>query len=96
MFQEAYASAFSEADVVVIAHPHDQARIAEDERFDSERLIRRLREQGKEAFAFNSVEEIVAAVAANALPHDVVAVLSNGAFGGIHGKLLAALEPVAR
>ena len=96
VFQEAYAHAFSQADVVVVAHPHDQARIAVDERFDSERLIRKLREQGKEAFAFNSVEEIVAAVAANALPHDVVAVLSNGAFGGIHGKLLAALEPVAR
>jgi UDP-N-acetylmuramate: L-alanyl-gamma-D-glutamyl-meso-diaminopimelate ligase len=31
-------------------------------------------------------------VAANALPWDVVAVLSNGGFGGLHKKLLAAIE----
>ena len=33
----------------------------------------------------------MAVVAANALPWDVVAVLSNGAFGGLHKKLLTAL-----
>ncbi len=91
VFQEAYASAFSEADVVVIAHPPDQAQLPVEERFDSDRLVRRLRDQGKEAFTWNSVDEIVAAVSANALPHDVIAVLSNGAFGSIHGKLLRAL-----
>ena len=35
---------------------------------------------------------IVAAVAARAHPADVVAVLSNGGFGGLHDKLLAALR----
>ena len=91
VFQEAYASAFADADVVVVAAPPDQGRIPEAERFDTPRLIRRLREKGKEAFTWDSVDEIVAAVCANALPHDVVAVLSNGAFGGIHQKLLAGL-----
>jgi hypothetical protein len=33
----------------------------------------------------------VAVVGANALPWDVVAVLSNGGFGGIHGKLVATI-----
>ncbi len=91
VFQEAYAHAFREADIVVVAAPPDQARIAEDERFDTPRLIRRLRDQGKEAFTWPTVDEIVAAVVANALPHDVIAVLSNGAFGGIHQKLLDGL-----
>ena len=37
------------------------------------------------------VDALVARVAAYARPGDTVAVLSNGAFGGIHDKLLAAL-----
>ncbi|MBM4368468.1 MAG: UDP-N-acetylmuramate:L-alanyl-gamma-D-glutamyl-meso-diaminopimelate ligase [Deltaproteobacteria bacterium] len=91
VFQEAYASAFGAADVVVVAHAHDQGRIAEDERFDSATLVGDIRARGQEAFGYDTVEEIVAVVAANALPWDVVAVLSNGGFGGIHKKLLAAL-----
>jgi UDP-N-acetylmuramate: L-alanyl-gamma-D-glutamyl-meso-diaminopimelate ligase len=39
-----------------------------------------------------SVDALVAAVAAEARPGDRVLVMSNGAFGGIHGKLLAALK----
>jgi len=38
-----------------------------------------------------SVEALVASVAAEARPGDRVLVMSNGGFGGIHGKLLAAL-----
>lgn len=94
VFQEAYAGAFDAADVVVIAHPHDQARIPEGERFDSARLVLKLRARGIEAFHYEEVEEIVAVTAANALPWDVIAVLSNGGFGGLHAKLLGALAPV--
>jgi UDP-N-acetylmuramate: L-alanyl-gamma-D-glutamyl-meso-diaminopimelate ligase len=92
VFQEAYASAFGAADVVVIAHAHDQSRIAEEERFDSAALVHKLRDRGQEAFGYDTPDEIVAVVAANALPWDVIAVLSNGGFGGLHKKLLAALE----
>ena len=92
VFQEAYASAFDAADVVVIAAPPDQGRIPEAERFDSPRLVAALRNRGKEAFTWPTVEDIVAAVAANALPYDVVAVLSNGGFGGIHTKLVEAIS----
>jgi UDP-N-acetylmuramate: L-alanyl-gamma-D-glutamyl-meso-diaminopimelate ligase len=91
IFQDAYAAAFSAADVVIVAPPPDQERIPESERFDSRHLVAALRKRGQEAFTYGSVEEIVAVVAANALPHDVVAVLSNGGFGGLHRKLLAAL-----
>jgi UDP-N-acetylmuramate: L-alanyl-gamma-D-glutamyl-meso-diaminopimelate ligase len=91
VFQDAYAEAFDAADVVVVAPPPDTARIPEAERFDSARLVARLRARGTEAFCWSSVDEIVAVTAANALPHDVVAVLSNGGFGGLHKKLLASL-----
>jgi UDP-N-acetylmuramate: L-alanyl-gamma-D-glutamyl-meso-diaminopimelate ligase len=91
VFQEAYADAFGATDIVVVAHAPDQGRIAEDERFDSATLVRALRGRGQEAFGYDTVDEIVAVVSANALPWDVIAVLSNGGFGGLHQKLLRAL-----
>ena len=92
VFQDAYAEAFGAADVVIVAGAHDQSRIADAERFDAAELVQALRARGQEAFSYGSVEEIVGVVAANALPWDVVAVLSNGGFGGLHGKLLGAIE----
>ncbi|MCL4471929.1 MAG: UDP-N-acetylmuramate:L-alanyl-gamma-D-glutamyl-meso-diaminopimelate ligase [Gammaproteobacteria bacterium] len=46
---------------------------------------------GDKAQAFADLDELVAAVAAAALPGDHVLVMSNGGFGGVHEKLLAAL-----
>ncbi|MDP1705927.1 MAG: UDP-N-acetylmuramate:L-alanyl-gamma-D-glutamyl-meso-diaminopimelate ligase, partial [Sulfurimicrobium sp.] len=43
------------------------------------------------AAAFDDLNALVAAVAGAARPGDHVLVMSNGGFGGVHGKLLAAL-----
>jgi UDP-N-acetylmuramate: L-alanyl-gamma-D-glutamyl-meso-diaminopimelate ligase len=48
---------------------------------------------GLRARAFDDVDAIVQAVARDAREGDQVLVMSNGGFGGIHGKLLAALGP---
>jgi UDP-N-acetylmuramate: L-alanyl-gamma-D-glutamyl-meso-diaminopimelate ligase len=37
------------------------------------------------------IEELIASIVDQALPGDDVVVMSNGAFGGIHQRLLAAL-----
>jgi UDP-N-acetylmuramate: L-alanyl-gamma-D-glutamyl-meso-diaminopimelate ligase len=50
-----------------------------------------LRQLGERARCFDQLDALVAAIAAEALPGDSVLVMSNGAFGGIHDKLLAAL-----
>jgi UDP-N-acetylmuramate: L-alanyl-gamma-D-glutamyl-meso-diaminopimelate ligase len=92
VFQQAYAEAFDAADVTILAAPYDQSRIAEDERFDAGRVVAGIRARGREAFTYTGTDDIVAVVAANALPHDVVAILSNGGFDGLHAKLLGALE----
>jgi UDP-N-acetylmuramate: L-alanyl-gamma-D-glutamyl-meso-diaminopimelate ligase len=104
VFQADYARAFDEADLVVIAAPADLSRIGPEERFDPEHLVRDLRARGVEAFlvpapppgdpapAETIARGVVARIAANAAPSDVVAVLSNGGFGGVHDRLLAALE----
>ncbi|MCK6503851.1 UDP-N-acetylmuramate:L-alanyl-gamma-D-glutamyl-meso-diaminopimelate ligase [Myxococcota bacterium] len=106
VFQQEYAQAFDAADLVVVAPPQDLDRIAVEDRMDPARLVADLRARGKEAFLWGGVpegapsplwsaeavaEDIAARVVANAMPEDVVAVLSNGGFGGLHGRLLAGL-----
>jgi UDP-N-acetylmuramate: L-alanyl-gamma-D-glutamyl-meso-diaminopimelate ligase len=46
---------------------------------------------GEQAIVADSVDKLVAAIARAAKPGDHVLVMSNGGFGGIHAKLLAAL-----
>jgi UDP-N-acetylmuramate: L-alanyl-gamma-D-glutamyl-meso-diaminopimelate ligase len=47
---------------------------------------------GEKAMVGRSVDEVVEQVTRSARPGDHVVCMSNGGFGGIHGKLLAALD----
>ena len=47
---------------------------------------------GERARCDDDLDVLVAAVASEALPGDHVLVMSNGGFGGVHGRLLNALE----
>lgn len=85
--QEAYAHAFDAADHVLLA-PLGRTNIPPAERLDLERLAREL---GDKATAAPDVGAIVERVVAGARPGDTVALFSNGAFGGVHARLLAAL-----
>jgi len=46
---------------------------------------------GRQAVVEDSVDQLVTAIVRAAQPGDHVLCMSNGGFGGIHGKLLAAL-----
>jgi UDP-N-acetylmuramate: L-alanyl-gamma-D-glutamyl-meso-diaminopimelate ligase len=88
IFQKQYAQAFHHADVVVVGTLHQPDKIAARERFDPERLARELHQAGTKASYIPEVDAIVAHVVELARPGDVVVVLSSGAFGGIHEKLV--------
>jgi UDP-N-acetylmuramate: L-alanyl-gamma-D-glutamyl-meso-diaminopimelate ligase len=90
-FQLAYGQSFDDADHVIVAAPYDQSRIEEDSRFSSGRLVADLADRGVDATVLPDAEAIAAVLIARANPHDVIAVLSNGAFGGLHKKLLTGL-----
>jgi UDP-N-acetylmuramate: L-alanyl-gamma-D-glutamyl-meso-diaminopimelate ligase len=92
VFQEAYSGAFDDADQVIVAAPWDQSQIPEEERFSSRRLVRDLTARGIDALSLPDAEQIAATLAARVLPHDVVAILSNGGFDGLHHRLLDRLE----
>jgi UDP-N-acetylmuramate: L-alanyl-gamma-D-glutamyl-meso-diaminopimelate ligase len=91
-FQTAYIEAFAPADHVIVSRVYDAGRAAEmGGVLDIEKLIHDIAAQNKPAFAIADVDEIVAALKDELQPGDVVAVMSNGAFGGIHEKLITAL-----
>lgn len=92
-FQDSYVTAFLPADYVIISRVFDVQRAAEmGGVLDTSKLIDDLAAQDKPAFAVTDVGEIVRRLSSEMRPGDVVAVMSNGAFGGIHEKLLEALQ----
>lgn len=94
LHQDEYPSAFAVADEVFLA-PVARA-IAETERLDVARIARDLEQRGVAARELRGVPELVRALCERAAPGDVIAVLSNGTFGGIHASLVSALEQRAR
>jgi UDP-N-acetylmuramate: L-alanyl-gamma-D-glutamyl-meso-diaminopimelate ligase len=87
LHQAAYVRAFEVADEVLLA-PLGRTNVPEGERLDLDRLAREL---GNKAHAMPDVDAIVARIASHARSGDCVALLSNGAFGGVHQKLLETL-----
>lgn len=90
MHQQDYARSFDAADAVLFP-PLGRSGLPEAERLDLARLVEDLRARGKTADAFDGIDAIIDRLAGDAKRGDVIALLSNGAFGGIHGKLLGRL-----
>lgn len=91
VFQVQLADALSRADKAIVAGVPDPEKVDVDDRLDPRQLVSDIKAHGTDAWFIDTVDDIVKHVAAEAKPGDVVAVLSNGGFGGIHGKLLEAL-----
>jgi len=92
-FQRTYVDAFTRADYVIVSRVYDTQRAAEmGGVLDISKLIEDVAAQGKLALAITDVDEIVETLKNELRSGDVVAIMSNGAFGGIHEKLLAALD----
>jgi UDP-N-acetylmuramate: L-alanyl-gamma-D-glutamyl-meso-diaminopimelate ligase len=90
VFQDDFARAFAGADEVVIA-PLFRSKLAESERLSIPQLVRDLRASGQSARAADSIDDIVDTIVREHRPGDLVVLMSNGGFGGIHQKLLQAL-----
>jgi UDP-N-acetylmuramate: L-alanyl-gamma-D-glutamyl-meso-diaminopimelate ligase len=90
IFQEDFARAFSQATEVLIA-PVFRSTLPDAERLSVPQLVRDLTGQGQRAREANSLDDIIAAIVREHAPGDLVVLMSNGGFGGIHQKLLRAL-----
>jgi UDP-N-acetylmuramate: L-alanyl-gamma-D-glutamyl-meso-diaminopimelate ligase len=91
-FQDDFAKAFVAADEILFA-PVFRSTLPEPERLSISKLVRDLRHMGRSARETESVDHIVATISREQRDGDLVVIMSNGGFGGIHQKLLHALEP---
>src|SRR5208337_543642 len=92
VFEDELAQSLANADQVVLAGVFKSDAIPESERLDEQNIIAKLNAQGKPARLLASADLIVDAIAAELRNGDVVAIFSNGGFGGIYEKLPAKLK----
>ena len=91
VFQKDYPPAFAAADYVVFAPIFESFRLSADDQLSVDEVINDLRRQNKDAYSIEGAEPIIEHLAPELRPGDVVVIMSNGGFGGIHEKLLDAL-----
>ena len=92
VFQEPYSKAFSYADYVIIAGVYNTSKASElGKVLDVGELVKDIELQGKSAFSFPDADAIVEHLTPEMKEGDVIAVMSNGGFGGIHEKVLVVL-----
>jgi UDP-N-acetylmuramate: L-alanyl-gamma-D-glutamyl-meso-diaminopimelate ligase len=91
VFQKELAEALAQADFAVVAAIPDLHKIPENDRLDPVRLSSDIAAMGGKGYYLADNPAIIAQVKAGAKTGDVVAVLSNGGFGGIHKQLLEEL-----
>jgi UDP-N-acetylmuramate: L-alanyl-gamma-D-glutamyl-meso-diaminopimelate ligase len=92
IFQQEFEEALAEADIAVMAPLYNPGVAPNDEWLSLDVLIEHLKRLGIQAEAPGSVDDIVSYLTHETRSGDVVAIMSNGGFGGIHRKLLTALH----
>jgi UDP-N-acetylmuramate: L-alanyl-gamma-D-glutamyl-meso-diaminopimelate ligase len=87
VLQDALAASLALADEVVVAAVFRSEAIPEAERLDLNRVVEEIKKRGKQARILADADAIVNTIAPELRNRDVVAILSNGGFGGIYEKL---------
>jgi UDP-N-acetylmuramate: L-alanyl-gamma-D-glutamyl-meso-diaminopimelate ligase len=96
VLQDALARSLAQADEVVMAGIFKSDAIPEAERLDLNRVAGEIQKRGKPARVLADADAIVNAIAPELRAGDVVAILSNGGFGGLYEKLPERLRKLAQ
>jgi UDP-N-acetylmuramate: L-alanyl-gamma-D-glutamyl-meso-diaminopimelate ligase len=91
IFQEPYAQAFNDADLVLVREPPDLWKVEPEEQFSSRELVADLSAAGKQALYFPDTDVLLAGLLHTLRPGDVVLVMSNGDFNHLVPRLCEAL-----
>jgi UDP-N-acetylmuramate: L-alanyl-gamma-D-glutamyl-meso-diaminopimelate ligase len=95
VLQAELARSLALADEVIVAGVFRSEAVPVNERLELPELARDIQRQGGRARLIADVDEIVQSIASEMRSGDVVAILSNGGFGGIYEKLPARLRALA-
>jgi UDP-N-acetylmuramate: L-alanyl-gamma-D-glutamyl-meso-diaminopimelate ligase len=96
VLQSDLARSLALADEIVVAGVFRSEAVPENERLVLSELAAEIEQHGRRARLFADADEIVYTVAPEMRTGDVVAILSNGGFGGIYEKLPARLRELTR
>ncbi|MBM4293882.1 MAG: UDP-N-acetylmuramate--L-alanine ligase [Deltaproteobacteria bacterium] len=91
IFQEPYAQAFKNADLILVREPPDLWKAPPEDRFSSEKLVQDLKAQGKIAFYFPDTHRLLEALLSRLQPGDIALIMSNGDFDHLLPRLRQAL-----
>ena len=89
------ARSLAVADEIIVAGVFRSEAVPENERLELPALAADIQRHGRRARLISDADEIVASIAPEMRSGDVVAILSNGGFGGIYEKLPARLKILA-
>lgn len=88
MFEHTYPAALAIADLIGIKTPPYKAEVdAGQDLLDPHVIERDIQALSKTVILAETTDELAAAIVPMILPGDVIVVMSNGAFDGIHGKI---------
>ena len=91
IFQDVYPLSFDFADIICIRKPPLLNKIPLHDQFSSEKLVEDIKKRNKEAYYFQNTEDIIDFLIKEAIPKDLVLIMSNGGFDNIHERILNAL-----
>jgi UDP-N-acetylmuramate: L-alanyl-gamma-D-glutamyl-meso-diaminopimelate ligase len=91
VFQEPYAHAFQDADLILVREPPDLWKVPPEEQFSSRQLVADLTTQGKRALYYPDTDQLLFGLLQNLGVGDLVLVMSNGDFDHLVPRLCAAL-----
>ncbi len=94
IFEKEFVAALSLADKVIVAGVHQPEKVPQGERLSVASVVEKINrvDGDSRALAIAGALEIADYVAHNARSGDVVLVMSNGGFDGVHDKILQALS----
>ena len=95
VLQSDLARSLAGADEVIVANVFRSEAVPENERLELPALAAEIQQNGRSARLLADADAIVETVAPEMRSGDVVAILSNGGFGGIYEKLPARLRALA-
>jgi UDP-N-acetylmuramate: L-alanyl-gamma-D-glutamyl-meso-diaminopimelate ligase len=95
VLQTDLARSLAVADEVIVAGVFRSETVPENERLELPELAADIQRRGRRARLIASADEIVQTIAPEMRAGDVIAILSNGGFGGIYEKLPARLRVLA-
>jgi UDP-N-acetylmuramate: L-alanyl-gamma-D-glutamyl-meso-diaminopimelate ligase len=92
IFQEPYAQAFKDADLILVREPPDLWKVEPEEQFSSRQLVADLNARGQQASYFPDTDSLLQELQRQVRPNDVVLIMSNGDFDHLVARLCQALK----